>query len=258
MTGWRAGMAGRQRTWVVGVWLATGVGIALGAGVAPAGSSSAGPGRTDPASGEVLYVTQCASCHGARGAGTAQAPRLVAVGAAAVDFMLTTGRMPLAAPNQPTLRQSPRLSRDQIAALIAYVASFGPGGPPIPAVHPERGDLARGGQLFAGNCAPCHGADGQGAAVAQGRVAPSLHEATPTQIAEAVRIGPGPMPKFGDRVIDGEELDALVRYVLFLKDAPDPGGLSLGHEGPVIEGFVAWLLGLGLLLVAARLVGTTT
>jgi ubiquinol-cytochrome c reductase cytochrome c subunit len=183
---------------------------------------------------------------------------LIGVGAAAVDFMLTTGRMPMADPTQPMLRQPPRFSRAEIDALIRYVASVAPGGPPIPIVHPDRGELASGGRLFAENCAPCHGANGQGAAVAQGEVAPSLHEATPTQIAEAVRIGPGPMPKFGDRVIDAGDLDALVRYVLFLRQAPDRGGLSLGHEGPVIEGFVAWLLGLGLLLAAVRLIGTTT
>ena len=205
-----------------------------------------------------MYVTHCSSCHGLRGTGTAQAPPLIGVGAAAVDFMLTTGRMPMADPRQPMLRQPPRFSRAETDALIAYVASLGPGGPAIPTIHPERAILARGGTLFAANCAPCHGADGQGAAVAQGQVAPSLHEATPTQIAEAVRIGPGPMPKFGDRVITADDLDALLRYVEFLRHAPDPGGLGLGHEGPVIEGFVAWLLGLGLMLVAIRLIGTTT
>jgi ubiquinol-cytochrome c reductase cytochrome c subunit len=206
----------------------------------------------------VLYVEHCSSCHGIRGTGTAQAPPLIGAGPAAVDFMLTTGRMPMADPNQPTLRQPPRFSRADDDALVAYIASLGPGGPPIPAVRPERGNLARGGQVFVGACAPCHGAAGQGAAVARGQVAPSLREATPTQIAEAVRIGPGPMPKFGDRVIDAADLDALVRYVLFLTHAPDPGGLNLGHEGPVIEGFVAWLLGLGLMLLAVRLIGTTT
>ncbi len=243
--------------WVLGGWLTAGLGIALGAGLAPA-APPVPPQGASVAPGEALYVTHCSSCHGVLGTGTPQAPPLIGVGPAAVDFMLTTGRMPMADPHQPTLRQPPRFSRAESDSLIAYVASLGPGGPPIPVTHPERGNLARGTQLFAGNCAPCHGAVGQGAAVAQGQVAPSLHEATPTQIAEAVRIGPGPMPKFGDRVIDAGDLDALVRYVVFLRNAPDPGGLSLGHEGPVIEGFVAWCLALGLMLVAIRLIGTTT
>ncbi len=243
---------------MLGLWLAAGLGIALGTGLAPAAPPPASPRGAAAGRGEVLYVTHCSSCHGVRGSGTPQGLPLVGVGPAAVDFMLTTGRMPMADPNQPTLRQPPRFSRAENDALIAYVVGLGPGGPQIPEVHPERGALAHGAQLFAATCAPCHGADGQGAAVAQGQVAPSLREATPTQIAEAVRIGPGPMPKFGNGVIDAGDLDALVRYVVFLKHAPDPGGLSLGHEGPVIEGFVAWLLGLGLLLVVVRLIGTTT
>lgn len=251
-------MGRAHRGWVLGWCLAAGAAIAFGAALAPAAPSPGGRQRPEAVSGEALYMAHCASCHGVRGSGTDQAPALIGVGAAAVDFMLSTGRMPMADPRQPMLRQSPRFSRAEIAALIAYVASVAPGGPPIPTVHPDRGDLARGRRLFAENCAPCHGANGQGAAVAQGEVAPSLHEATPTQIAEAVRTGPGPMPKFGERVIDAGDVDALVRYVLFLRHAPDRGGLSLGHEGPVIEGFAAWLLGLGLLIAAVRLIGTTT
>jgi ubiquinol-cytochrome c reductase cytochrome c subunit len=206
----------------------------------------------------MLYTVHCSSCHGLRGSGSLQAPPLRGVGAAAVDFMLTTGRMPMADPHQPMLRQPPRFARAEIAALIAYIGSLGPSGPPIPTVHPEQGNLVHGGRLFANHCAACHGADGQGAAVGEGQVAPSLHEATPTQIAEAVRIGPGPMPKFGDQVLSASDLNGVVRYVVFLQHLPDPGGVGLGHEGPVIEGFVAWLVGLGLMLVIARLIGTTT
>lgn len=209
-------------------------------------------------SGEALYAEHCSSCHGLRGAGTQQAPPLAGVGAAAVDFMLSTGRMPAADLHQPALRQPPRFSPAEINAVIRYVESFAPGGPPIPVVHPAQGDLVRGARLFAANCTPCHGAAGQGASVGGGWVAPSLHEATPTQIAEAMRIGPGPMPKFGEEVVSASDLNALVRYVVFLQNLPDPGGIGLGHEGPVIEGFIAWLLGLGLMLVAARLIGTTT
>lgn len=251
-------VVGKRSAWMLGLWLATGLGITLCAGVTPAAPLTTSPQGPAGGRGEVLYVTHCSSCHGLGGTGTPQALPLIGVGAAAVDFMLTTGRMPMADPNQPTLRQPPRFSRAENDALVAYIVSLGPGGPPIPTVRPERGSFARGGQLFGENCAPCHGADGQGAAVAQGQVAPSLHEATPTQIAEAIRIGPGPMPKFGRQIIDAGDLDALVRYVVFLRHAPDPGGLSLGHEGPVIEGFVAWLLGLGLMVVAIRLIGTTT
>ncbi len=256
------------RLWVLAGGLAV-VGI-VALGPPPAGSASAGrptpappPGQVQRASeqiqrGAVLYATRCASCHGTAGRGTAQAPPLRGVGAASLDFMLATGRMPMADPHQPMLRQAPQLPPGDIQALIAYVLLLAPGGPPIPPVDPQRGDLPRGRRLFAANCAACHGASGQGAAVSMGQVAPPLEQATPTQIAEAVRIGPAPMPRFGPNELSADDLNAIVRYVLFLRAAPDPGGAGLGHEGPVIEGFIAWLVGLGLMVAAIRLIGTTT
>ena len=208
--------------------------------------------------GAELYATHCASCHGAVGEGTADGIPLRSIGTAAVDFVLTTGRMPLADPHQPMLRRrTPWTARD-VADLVAFVASLGSGGPAIPAVHPEDGDLALGGKIFTANCAPCHGTAGQGAAVGEGADAPDLYEATPGQIAEAVRIGPDPMPRFDADTIDQHALDSLVRYVTFLRRAPNPGGLSLGHMGPVAEGFVGWAIGLALLVVIIRLIGTTT
>ena len=38
--------------------------------------------------------------------------------------------------------------------------------------------------------------------------------------------------------------------------APNAGGLSLAHAGPVGEGFVAWLFGLGALVLFVRCIGT--
>lgn len=212
----------------------------------------------DASAGRTLYGEHCASCHGLAGQGTPQGPPLVGAGAASVDFMLSTGRMPLAFPDQPGLRRPPPFSRREIESLIAYVTSLGPPGPPIPSVDLTQGNLVQGRRLFTENCAPCHGADGQGAAVNQGQVAPSLHIATPVQIAEAVRTGPGPMPRFGENELDQSALNALVRYVYSLRTLPDAGGIGLGHEGPVIEGFVAWLVGLGLMILLTYFIGTTT
>ncbi len=235
------------------------IALVFGLGISwAAGAGLAAPMAREASPGQELYGEHCSSCHGLRGQGTDQGPPLVAAGVAAVDFMLSTGRMPLADPHQPMLRQSPRFTLREIDALRAYIASLGSGGPSIPSVDLTRGNLVRGRQLFMENCAACHGADGQGAAVNRGEVAPSLHVATPTQIAEAIRIGPGPMPRFGEKVFDQSDLDSLVRYVYTLRTIPDPGGAGLGHEGPVIEGFVAWLAGLGLLVLVTRMIGTTT
>jgi len=208
--------------------------------------------------GADLYALHCASCHGTAGQGTDDGVPLLGAGAAAVDFMLSTGRMPLADPRQPMVRHRLGWSRRDIDAIVAFVVSVAPGGPPIPAVHPEGGDLARGQQIFAANCAPCHGTAGQGAAIGEGADAPDLHEASPVEIAEAVRIGPDPMPAFDAGIIGQHDLDSLVRYVVFLRMPPDPGGFSLGHLGPVAEGFIAWIVGFAGLFVIIRLIGTTT
>ena len=52
-------------------------------------------------------------------------------------------------------------------------------------------------RLYQLNCAACHVASGSGAAIGGGRDAPDLMESTPTEIGEAIRIGPGAMPVFG-------------------------------------------------------------
>jgi ubiquinol-cytochrome c reductase cytochrome c subunit len=218
---------------------------------------------TSAASGDVrrgadLYALHCASCHGVTGQGTDDGVPLRGIGAAAMDFVLSTGRMPLADPQQPMVRRATTWTRPDIDALVMFVTSLAPGGPPIPAVYPAGGDLTRGQQIFAANCAPCHGTAGQGAAVGEGADAPDLYEATPLEIAEAVRIGPNPMPRFDAGVIDQHDLNSLVRYALLLRTPADPGGFSLGHLGPVAEGFIAWFVGFAGLVVIIRLIGTTT
>jgi ubiquinol-cytochrome c reductase cytochrome c subunit len=182
----------------------------------------------------------------------------VRVGPAAVDFMLSTGRMPLADPDEQPVRNPPKYSPEEIAAMVAYFASLGPGGPEIPVVTAEEGDPARGRQVYAANCLACHGAAAQGASVGGGAIAPSLGQSTPVQLAEAARIGPGVMPLFDEGVISEEDMDSLVRYVMSLRAGQDLGGLGLGHVGPVVEGLVGWLVGLGLLVVVIRLTGSRT
>jgi ubiquinol-cytochrome c reductase cytochrome c subunit len=108
--------------------------------------------------------------------------------------------------------------------------------------------------VFTEKCAGCHQQLGRGGTVTGGQV-PSLQQATPTQIAEAVRIGPYVMPSFGARDIDQQELDSLARYVAFTRNPDDRGGWAIGHLGPIPEGMVAWLLGGAALLLITRLIG---
>lgn len=208
--------------------------------------------------GSELFAQSCASCHGVGGGGTANGPTLIGVGAANVDFQLSTGRMPMAEPGAQPMRSEPAFSEEEIEALVAYVAALGPGGVPIPEIMPAEGDLQRGRRIYAGNCLACHGAGGQGASVGGGQVAPPLFQATPLQVAEAVRVGPGAMPPFGEEQIPPDDLDSLVRYVRFLDAYRPPGGLEAGRVGPVVEGFLAWLIGLGSLVLLMRWIGSRT
>lgn len=208
------------------------------------------------AEGQALYEANCSTCHALDASGTPNGPSLQEVGPAAVDFMLRTGRMPLANPDDQPEREEPKFTPRQIDAIVAYVASIAPGGPPIPTVDPSAGDLALGAETFLGNCSGCHGAGASGDSVGGGQIAPSLYPADATEIGEALRIGPGVMPKFGEETIDQHELDSLAAYLLWLHDNGDEGGLQLGRVGAVAEGLVAVVVGLGILILVLRLTGS--
>lgn len=229
-------------------------GVALTLAVPPATVARQSRGG-DVERGRALYQTGCSSCHGPEGRGTARYPSLVGVGAAAADFYLSTGRMPLDSPVVQAPRKEPAYTPTEIADLVAYVASLGDG-QQIPAVDPAAGSLVEGRELYTADCAACHNSQGSGGALGRDYFAPALYDATPLQVAEAIRVGPGTMPVFGPQTIDQRDLDSIVRYTEYLKDPPNPGGLELGRVGPVPEGFVAWFVGLGALLLAAFWIGT--
>jgi ubiquinol-cytochrome c reductase cytochrome c subunit len=212
----------------------------------PPSTSPAAGAVTEASAGEGLFLTSCAACHGPQGAGTSTGPDIRQAGAAAADFMLRTGRMPLADPANPIQRGAPLFDDAQIQALVAYVASLG-NGPAIPNVVTSGADTTRGRDLFVANCAACHGPAGGGGAVGGGFVAPPLVGDDATTVGEAAITGPGPMPRFS---FAPDELNDLAAYVEYLRDAPHPGGATGPAVGPVTEGFVAGMVLLALLLVA--------
>jgi ubiquinol-cytochrome c reductase cytochrome c subunit len=186
------------------------------------------------------------------GAGTADGPALTASGAAAVDFMIRTGRMPLPAPNQPVRRGAPIFAEPDIQALVAYVSSFGQG-PPIPNVQVDSAtDTAAGRAAYVATCAACHGAGATGDAVGGGQVAPPLLDTAPTQVGEAIRIGPGAMPAFDARQVSDQQLSQIAGYLQFLRHSAAPGGATVGGVGPVAEGYVGWLVYLVALIGITR------
>lgn len=212
------------------------------------------------AQGKVLYDTSCVSCHGDQGQGldapngALRGPTLENAGEAGAYFQVSTGRMPVADPSAPPEAKEPAFEPEEIDALVAYVGSLGDG-PALPDVDISAGDLAEGGVLYRENCQACHSATGAGGALSYGRAAPSLSTVTPTQLGAAVRSGPGQMPRFGDDIVPPEDLDSIARYVDYLQEPDDAGGISLGRLGPIPEGMMAWIGGLGGLLVAAYFMG---
>ncbi|MGH2776785.1 MAG: cytochrome bc1 complex diheme cytochrome c subunit [Actinomycetota bacterium] len=206
----------------------------------------------EPVDGQELFEASCSTCHGVDGQGTDNGPSLEGVGEASADFQLRTGRMPLASGTDQAVRKVPAFDNDQIEALVGYVGTFGDG-PPIPEVDLEGASLVAGQALYIENCAACHGATGAGGAVGNEALAPGLSAAPEVEIAEAMIVGPGQMPQFD--FTDAQRND-LVNFVIYLRDEPRPGGADIGGIGPVPEGFVAWLVGLGSLIVICLFIGS--
>jgi ubiquinol-cytochrome c reductase cytochrome c subunit len=222
---------------------------------AASASSPATANSAQIAEGRNLFVEDCATCHGQFAEGVAgQAPSLIGVGAAAVDFQVSTGRMPAAELGAENERKPPHLNPAQTRAVAAYIQSLG-GGPAIPSaaqVSTSGANVGLGQQLFVANCAACHNFVGAGGALTDGKFAPALVSSTPTQIYEAMLTGPEAMPAFNDLTITPQEKRDIIAYVTQVRAEPNPGGFSLGRIGPVTEGLVAFL-GLLFFMVLAAL-----
>ncbi len=201
--------------------------------------------------GKQIFLKGCSSCHGLNAEGASVAPSLIGVGAASVDFQVGTGRMPMADMSTQAMRKPRVYDEEETAALAAYVASLAPG-PAIPGeseLNYERdGNSAEGGELFRNNCAMCHNFAGQGGALSQGKYAPTLMGVEPKHIYEAMVTGPQSMPVFSDKTITAEEKLSIIKWIKSAEAEPNLGGATMGRIGPVTEGLLAWVLGLGLLI----------
>ena len=222
------------------------------------GPASAAENPADVAAGHDLFLANCSTCHGMNAQGRSSAPSLVGVGAAAVDFQVGTGRMPLALSGPQAPKAPVRLSATDISQLAAFIASLAPG-PSIPdsaATDGAAGDPSRGNLIFRVNCAMCHNAAGKGCALTRGKYAPNLTGVTAKHIYEAMVTGPQSMPVFNDQTVTPQNKQDVIAYLETVNKTPNPGGLSLGRIGPVSEGLVGWLVGLGLLIGCAVWLGS--
>ena len=229
---------------------------AAGAAVTPASTSTA---------------SYCIACHGSRrrrrdrhrpiGAAAPRedqqqgGPSLRGVGALAADFYLRTGYMPLARRRASSRAAAASLSRSrQIRRRSSPTSPRSAAGRRSRRRTRSAATSREGLQLFTDHCAGCH------QVVARGRLrrpAPCRRRSRtrPTQIAEAVRIGPYVMPRFSPRRSRDRELDSIIRYVQYAKHPDDRGGWAIGHLGPVPEGLVTWFIAAATLVAVCLLLG---
>ncbi len=224
--------------------------------------------------GALLYGVHCSTCHGADLKGTQGVPSLLQAGGAAVDFYLTTGRMPLAlraaqsgesrsplgrsmASGSQAFHVPALLDAHQTAAVDAYVDAHARQLTPIPQVRLNASLLQRGRRIFEDNCQACHGAAAQGATAGEQWTALPLDQASPTQIGEAIRVGPGLMPRFTPAQLSAADIDAVATYVRDLAESPQLyGGNVMQYLGPVSEGAVSAIVGVGFLFWVIYFTGT--
>ena len=228
------------------------VGLLFTGGAFAAFSSSTASAETSHTSaatveeGKKLFQANCASCHGLALEGSDDAPSLIGVGAASVDFQVGTGRMPLQNQGPQAPEKPVQFTDEQILALAEYVATTGPG-PGIPdedLLHAD-GDAANGAELFRINCAMCHNVAGAGGALTEGKFAPALTGVEPKYIYEAMVTGPQNMPVFNDANLSPEDKRDIITSLKFTQENSTVGGHALGSLGPVAEGLFIWIFGLG-------------
>jgi ubiquinol-cytochrome c reductase cytochrome c subunit len=230
--------------------------------ISPATADTQQADQSTVDTGRRLFLVGCSTCHGLNGQGvvtkrgTQYGPPLAGVGAASVDFQVGTGRMPMARPGAQAEKKEVVYNKAEIAALAAYVASLGPG-PSVPSRESydtsqvKNSSVVRGGQFFRTNCTACHNFAGAGGALPGGKYAPALDNVSNKHIYEALITGPQQMPVFSDEVLKPSQKRDIIAYINTIRDQPKYGGSDLGSLGPVSEGLVAWLVGLGALVVFA-------
>ena len=197
------------------------LGLVFTGGAYAALSSGTAQAEAEPTSqetieqGKKLFQANCATCHGLEAQGTANGPSLIGVGAAAVDFQVGTGRMPMQMQGPQAQQKPPQFTDEQTKQLAYYVASLGP------------------------NVA------GAGGALTEGKFAPPLTDVSGVHIYEAMVTGPQNMPVFNDLNISPEDKRDVITYLKYVQDNRSPGGFELGSLGPVAEGLFIWIFGLG-------------
>ncbi len=214
------------------------------------------------APGQALFASNCSSCHGREANGsTGVAPNLQGLGAGTVDFWVSTGRMPLANASIEPVRKPPRFNRLQTLEIAAWVQSLTPGvgtqvpdrqhrGPPTsrPAT-PSSPSTAR-----PATPSPVQGTRWPRAPSPRASIwplRPRWSKPSGRVRATCPTSGPAtsPTPRHGT---SPPTSPACIQH------PANPGGFGLGGIGPVGEGFVGLLLGVGGLMLVCFWIGNRT
>lgn len=192
--------------------------------------------KGDPVRGERLFVGNCSACHGNDGTGTDLAPGVAnpdLLATASEEFLYTTvvhGRPGTAMPSHK------ELSASDVASILAWLDTHRKG--PRKDLGDVRavGSVAYGREVYATQCASCHGAD------ASGGVGPAIGNrhflgvASDGFLAASIREGRSgrAMKPFGrgrGGIVELEERE-IMDVIVYLRSL-DPGG-----EEPIRKGEV--------------------
>lgn len=208
--------------------------------------------------GADVYTSNCAMCHGASGQGGetpsgAEAPELRGVPMALVDLVVRTGRMPPGDPDGDSKTNRP-IGDERREALLDWMGEHIGLTGELPEIREGAGNPARGQEVYAANCAQCHGSTGGGGVAGGGAFTPVLVDREPIVIAEAVRLGPFQMPQFGEDVISDREL---ADTIAFLEEVQGEPGTPVGlvELNPVFAGAFVFAISLAAIFSAMWLSG---
>ncbi|WOF21816.1 cytochrome c [Microbacterium betulae] len=233
---------------LIGIGLILSGGIYAGASAALAATTETSAATTTLTAedGEKLFQANCATCHGLDLQGTDNGPSLYGVGALAVEFQVSTGRMPMAMQGPQADQKPVQFTEEQILAMSEYVQSVAPG-PDFPSdqLLDGEGDVSRGAELFRINCAMCHNVAAAGGALTEGKWAPDIQDTSALHIYAAMVTGPQNMPVFNDLNLTPEDKRDIISALLYQQEAEAPGGFTIGSLGPVAEGLFVWIFGIG-------------
>jgi cytochrome c oxidase cbb3-type subunit 3/ubiquinol-cytochrome c reductase cytochrome c subunit len=207
-----------------------------------------------------LYQRMCAVCHGANGAGykADQAPALTHpdfLATASNAFLrsaIVNGRPGTTMSAWSIERGSPLVATD-VDAVIAFLRGWDRSPHPALDGRPVRGDVPRGSEIFARECARCHGALGTGGPYVNIGSPQLLAQASDAFLRYAIRNGrPGTaMPAFGATLGDQgiDDVLTLLRSWEAAAHAPKPppalpapiplGPVPIHPRGPEPIGFHA-------------------